>query len=101
MSYRETQRQSDGFGREVFPLKPARRIGETTYITCQQCGFAVDTQSRTFSKEAAGEVENINEGTGPKGGCPLCLSTNWAPFKRKLKDANDTSTKRSDRRRLR
>jgi len=89
------RRHSIGFGKEQFPLKPARRIKETTFITCQQCGFALDTKTTTFSKSAPGIPQDGD------GGCPLCQSKNWAPSKPNLKDGNDTAVKRSDRRRLR
>lgn len=94
MSDREARRRNIGFGKEQFPLRPSRRIKQTQYVTCQHCGFAINTATTALSKQGP---EIPQEGVG----CPQCGSTNWAPFKRKLKDASETNTKRSDRRRLR
>jgi|SRR3990167_156758 len=98
MSWREDRKHSVGFGKEQFPHRPSRRIKETTFVTCRQCGFALDTKTTAWSKTGyAGTPPSVD---GP-GGCPLCRSMYWAPSKPQLKDGNDTDAKRSDRRRLR
>lgn len=96
MSRYDTRKHSIGFGTEQFPHKPSRRIKQTTYVTCQQCGFSIDTATTGWSKSGEGQQEG-----GGRNGCPLCRSLNWAPSKQRLKDGNDTDAKRSDRRRLR
>lgn len=96
MSLRENRRRGIGFGKEQFPHRPSQRIKETTYVTCQQCGFAIDTTTTGLSKSGEEPADG-----GGNGACPLCRSRNWAPSKRRLIDGSFSDVKRSDRRRLR
>jgi hypothetical protein len=76
------------WGKEAFPRRKSRRIGQTPLKTCVNCGKPNDTRTTAWSNEGdglgaatdvvvGGVTQDNTKDRAVESGCTFCGSTKW------------------------